>query len=159
MLLVRLSQLNFDSTALPSNFLGQERFRSISALFYRGSAAGIIVYDVTDRNSFDTVAKFWFRQLKQYALKDIIIALAGNKADLVDKRAVALDEVEAYCKANNMIHLETSAKTGQNIEELFIEIARRVPKALDGGGFKVVEVAAPPEDLEERSEGRKCCGS
>ena len=114
---------------------------------------------MTDRNSFDTVAKFWFRQLKQYALKDIIIALAGNKADLVEKRAVAREEVEAYCKANNMIHLETSAKTGQNIEEVFVEIARRVPKALDGGGFKVVEVVAPPKDFDDSgSEGKKCCG-
>ena len=57
---------------------GQERFRSISALFYRGSAAAIIVYDITDMKSFDTARKYWLGQLKTHAVRDCIIVFAGT---------------------------------------------------------------------------------
>ena len=60
---------------------GQERFRSISALFYRGSAAAIIVYDITDRKSFDTARNYWLTQLKTHAVKDCIIVFAGKLGD------------------------------------------------------------------------------
>ena len=57
---------------------GQERFRSIGALFYRGSAAAIIVYDITDRKSFETAKSYWLTQLKNHAVRDCIIVLAGS---------------------------------------------------------------------------------
>ncbi|XP_057861939.2 ras-related protein RHN1 [Cryptomeria japonica] len=107
---------------------GQERYHSLAPMYYRGAAAAIIVYDITNADSFAR-AKNWVQELLKQGNPNLVMALAGNKADVVAKRKVEPEEAETYAKENGLFFMETSAKTAQNVNELFYEIARRLPKA------------------------------
>lgn len=89
---------------------GQERFRTITSAYYRGSQAIIMVFDVTDQQSFIDICKFWMGEVEQYADKDAMLILIGNKGDLADLRKVSLDDIKAYCATKKMIYVECSAK-------------------------------------------------
>ena len=106
---------------------GQERYRSLAPMYYRGSAAAVIVYDITNKESFSG-AKSWVKELERRAGSDIVVALAGNKSDMESKRNIEFEEVSAYAQENNLLHFEISAKTGANIKELFTEVATKIPK-------------------------------
>eukprot|EP00555_Chaetoceros_dichaeta_P011492 CAMPEP_0198263204 /NCGR_PEP_ID=MMETSP1447-20131203/11600_1 /TAXON_ID=420782 /ORGANISM="Chaetoceros dichaeta, Strain CCMP1751" /LENGTH=198 /DNA_ID=CAMNT_0043951719 /DNA_START=150 /DNA_END=746 /DNA_ORIENTATION=+ len=106
---------------------GQERYRSLAPMYYRGAAAAIVVYDITDRDSF-AGAKSWVKELQRRGDPNVVIALAGNKADLESRHKVEFEEANAYAKANGIMHLETSAKNGTNVKALFVEIANKLPK-------------------------------
>eukprot|EP00501_MAST-03F_sp_TOSAG23-6_P000812 GSMAST32.ASY1.ANO1.842.1 assembled CDS len=134
---------------------GQERFRSISSLFYRGAGAALMVYDVTNRKSFETVRNFWLKQLRQYAVKNAIIALAGNKSDLDGmRRQVSREEAEAFAEEENIIYYETSAKSGENVFQIFGSIASEVSDCI---GFKVIGVEAT-RNLREINVPKSGCG-
>ena len=110
---------------------GQERYRSLAPMYYRGAYAAIIVYDITCTDSF-AGAKTWITELKKNATIDCIIALVGNKSDLELQRKVNKKDVEEYVKEVNIFHIETSAKTAHNVQNLFEEVARKlhiVPKS------------------------------
>jgi small GTP-binding protein len=107
---------------------GQERYRSLAPMYYRGAAAAIVVYDITNPDSF-TGAKSWVKELQRRGDPNVVIALAGNKADLEGRRAVDFEEANAYALENNLLHLETSAKNANNVKALFVEIAKTLPKA------------------------------
>ena len=85
---------------------------------------------IREQSSLDK-AKSWVKELQRQANENIIIALAGNKADLVadnpDKRAIATADAEAYAQSAGLLFFETSAKTGNNVEELFTAIAQKLP--------------------------------
>ena len=69
---------------------GQERFRTITSAYYRGSQGILLVFDITDVTSFDSIVKFWMNEVEMYAEKDAVFFLVGNKSDLEDQRAVPL---------------------------------------------------------------------
>lgn len=106
---------------------GQERYHSLAPMYYRGAAAAVIVYDITSTDSFSR-AKAWVRELQRQGNPSLIMALAGNKADLEAQRAVLAEEAQAYSTENGLFFFETSAKTAANVSELFMEIARKLPK-------------------------------
>jgi len=106
---------------------GQERYHSLAPMYYRGAQAAIIVYDITNMDSFGR-AKIWVKELQRQASPNIVIALAGNKADLANTRAVECDEAQAYADENGLLFMETSAKTAKNVNEIFVEIADKLPK-------------------------------
>ena len=108
---------------------GQERYRSLAPMYYRGAAAAIVVYDITNPDSF-TGAKSWVKELQRRGDPNVVIALAGNKADLEARRAVEFEEANAYAVENNLLHLETSAKNANNVKALFVEIAKTLPKSV-----------------------------
>ena len=109
---------------------GQERYHAIAPMYYRGAQAAIVVYDITDANSLAR-AKAWVRELQCHAPSDILIALAGNKSDLEIKREVQYEEADEYAKKNDLIFMETSAKNSHNVNEIFLEITRRLcPKVV-----------------------------
>lgn len=107
---------------------GQERYHSLAPMYYRGAAAAIIVYDITNNDSF-VRAKKWVQELQRQGNANLVMALAGNKSDLASKRKVESEEAQAYAEENGLFFMETSAKSAQNVNELFYEIARKLPKA------------------------------
>ncbi|KAL2038254.1 hypothetical protein N7G274_008903 [Stereocaulon virgatum] len=109
---------------------GQERYKSLAPMYYRNANCAVVVYDITQASSLDK-AKAWVKELQRQANENIIIALAGNKADLVaehpDKRAITTSDAEAYAREAGLLFFETSAKTAENVRELFTAIARKLP--------------------------------
>ncbi|CAJ2629573.1 ras-related protein RABF1-like [Trifolium pratense] len=97
---------------------GQERYAALAPLYYRGAAVAVIVYDITSPESFSK-AQYWVKELQKHGSPDIVMALVGNKADLNEKREVAVQDGTEYAEKNGMFFIETSAKTADNINELF----------------------------------------
>merc|ERR1712054_757968 len=106
---------------------GQERYHSLAPMYYRGAAAAIVAYDITNRDTFRR-AKQWVKELQRQGNPNIVIALAGNKSDLSSKRKVEPEDAETYANDNGIFFMETSAKTATNVNELFVAIARKLPK-------------------------------
>lgn len=104
---------------------GQERYHSLAPMYYRGAQAAIIVYDITNMDSFKR-AQTWVNELNERASAIKVIALAGNKLDLEDSRAVPIEKAEAYAKTHGLIFMETSAKTSVNVADLFYAMATRL---------------------------------
>ncbi|QCD85288.1 Ras-related protein Rab-5A [Vigna unguiculata] len=107
---------------------GQERYHSLAPMYYRGAAAAIVVYDITSMDSF-VRAKKWVREVQRQANSSLTMFLVANKADLEGDRKVSNEEGEEYARESGLSFLETSAKTAQNVNELFYEIAKRLVKA------------------------------
>ncbi|KAL5611664.1 hypothetical protein BROUX41_000756 [Berkeleyomyces rouxiae] len=109
---------------------GQERYKSLAPMYYRNANCAVVVYDITQAASLDK-AKAWVKELQRQANENIVIALAGNKLDLVqeqpDKRAVPIADAEAYAREANLLFFETSAKSGENVAEIFDTIAETLP--------------------------------
>mmetsp|Transcript_19220 Transcript_19220/g.44728 ORF Transcript_19220/g.44728 Transcript_19220/m.44728 type:complete len:228 (+) Transcript_19220:82-765(+) len=106
---------------------GQERFRSLAPMYYRGASAAVVVYDQTNSVTFDR-AQEWVRQVMTTSTNPkIVIALAANKMDMAEQRAIPLEAAEAFAKQEGLVFLETSAKTGKNVAKLFEAVALRLP--------------------------------
>ena len=108
---------------------GQERYKSITYHHYRKSAGGLIVYDITKRSSFDNIS-IWLNDLRQLADKECIIALIGNKLDIVQnnekKREVTKEEAQSFAYLNHLLFYETSAYNDENINDIFEEILQNI---------------------------------
>jgi len=128
---------------------GQERYHSLAPMYYRGAQAAIVVYDITNQETFAR-AKTWVKELQRQASPNIVIALAGNKSDLSAKRMVDHDEAYAYADENGLLFMETSAKTAMNVTDIFLAIAKKLPKgdqaAAAGGaqGRRITDADQPP---------------
>lgn len=99
---------------------GQERFHSLAPMYYRNAQAAIVVYDIQKASSLDK-AKSWVKELQRQANPNIIIALVGNKVDL-GERSVPREEAQAFANEGGLLFTEASAKTGENVMEIFTEI-------------------------------------
>ena len=103
---------------------GQEGYRSLVQNFFRGTALGILVYAINDIKSFNDVGT-WVKQLRAYSNPDIKMILVGNKNDLVEERKVTKEEGEKLSKELDFFSFyETSAKTGFNSKEIFIQAVK-----------------------------------
>jgi len=136
---------------------GQERFRTITASYYRGSNGIIIVYDVTDRESFDHVS-YWMKEIDRLASPDVCRLLVGNKSDLSEKRIVSTEEGQALANQHGVPFIETSAKDNQNVENLFTQMAIAMQKkqgALGPAGGSTGAVPLRPAQQVKKEGG--CC--
>jgi Ras-related protein Rab-6A len=105
---------------------GQERFRSLIPNYIRDSSVAVIVFDITNRQTFINCDK-WVEDVKAERGGDAVIFIIGNKVDKIEERIVTLEEAQAKAKSLEAFYLETSAKTGDNIKQLFKQIATTLP--------------------------------
>ncbi|XP_038971866.1 ras-related protein RHN1-like isoform X2 [Phoenix dactylifera] len=133
---------------------GQERYHSLAPMYYRGAAAALVVYDISSTDSF-TRAKKWIQEVQRQGNPHLVMALVANKADLETKRQVDNEEGELYAQENGLFFIETSAKTAQNVKELFYEIAKRLVKARAArrSGMKL------HEETQDRGRRLFCCST
>lgn len=133
---------------------GQERYHSLAPMYYRGAAAAVVVYDLTSMDSFER-AKKWIQELKRQGNPNLIMVLVANKADLDTNREVENEVGEQYATENSLLFYEASAKSAQNVNELFYEIAKRVAIAapLRPGGMKL------HSGSQERGSRLFCCNA
>lgn len=111
---------------------GQERFRSVTRSYYRGAAGALLVYDITSRDSFNALSN-WLRDARTLASPNIVILLVGNKKDLEDSREVTFTEASQFAQENELVFLETSAKTGENVEEAFLKCSKTILAKIEAG--------------------------
>lgn len=97
---------------------GQENFRSITRAYYKNSVCAMIVYDITSRLSFNNI-QTWVEDCKSNSPQTLLLMLVGNKKDLEEKRQVSTEEGLSLAQKNGMMFYETSAKTGENVEEVY----------------------------------------
>ena len=107
---------------------GQENFRSITRSYYKNTACAIIVYEISNKKSFENISS-WIEECKNTAPKSILMVLVGNKCDL-DNREVSEEEGREFAEKNGMLFFETSAKTGKNVEELFKESVKVIDQKI-----------------------------
>lgn len=105
---------------------GQDRYRAITSAYYRGSSGALVVYDVTNRTTFDKVI-YWLQELrKKFADPSIPIVLVGNKDDLRDRKVIPTEEGKGFAQRNGMFFMETSALMPRNVELAFNSVLREV---------------------------------
>ncbi len=113
---------------------GQEKFRAIIKDYYINCSFAIIVYDITDKNSFESVGQ-WVKDCKTYGNKNMHIVLVGNKTDLENERKVSTEEGQNLANEFNMDFFEISAQTGENIENIFQKICEFISDNIDAGNY------------------------
>lgn len=111
---------------------GQERFRSVTRSYYRGAAGALLVYDITNRETFNALSN-WLSDARTLASPNIIILLVGNKKDLDAERDVTFLEASRFAQENELMFLETSAKTGENVEEAFLKCSKTILAKIETG--------------------------
>ncbi|XP_010730089.2 ras-related protein Rab-6A isoform X2 [Larimichthys crocea] len=138
---------------------GQERFRSLIPSYIRDSAAAVVVYDITNVNSFQQTTK-WIDDVRTERGSDVIIMLVGNKTDLADKRQITTEEGEQRAKEMNVLFIETSAKTGYNVKQLFRRVAAALPgmdTTQDKSGEDMIDIKLEkPPELPVNDGGCSC---
>ncbi|XP_076811307.1 ras-related protein Rab-21-like [Clavelina lepadiformis] len=150
---------------------GQERFHALGPIYYRDSNGAILVYDITDEDSFQKV-KNWVKELRKMLGQDISLCIAGNKIDLEKSRHVSVEEAEEYALSVGAKHIHTSAKLNKGIDELFLALTKRMLQVSDtqspvqstgnssgtgrgAGRRNVVQVVN--EDEAEQPQKSGCC--
>ena len=155
---------------------GQEQYRSLTKIFYKDATAAILVYDITRKKSFDEIKNYWYKQLLDCAPSDIVVGLAGNKADLFDREQVSEEEAKEFAKEIKAIFRLTSAMTASGIDELFSAVGKKIldpdyddedvePEPLpEPTPKKTVEINTKGKGIKlgeggkEEKKKEKCCG-
>lgn len=129
---------------------GQETYKSVTRSYFRGASGALLVFDISRKSTFAHVTD-WLNDLRQIAEPDIVVILVGNKADLAtEKREVSEEEARTWAKANGVLrYVETSAKSGEGVEEAFLAVAERIYQNIMAGKY----------DLNDRRSGVKGPGA
>ena len=109
---------------------GGERFRALTSAYYKGAKGCVIVYDITNKRSFDNV-KEWIGQIEEYASAGVQILLVGTNCHMEDKRQVTTERGEQLATEHRTKFMEVSAETGHNVEECFIALARDIKRQIE----------------------------
>ena len=111
---------------------GQERFKTITTSYYKGAHAILVVFDITDRDSFDHIRN-WMADIDKFAKEGVLRILVGNKCDLTNNRQVSTEEAKEIANKYGIKYIETSAKDTINIDDLFISTAKYLLSKQTGG--------------------------
>ncbi|XP_069107571.1 uncharacterized protein [Argopecten irradians] len=142
---------------------GQERFRSLVPMYLRDAKIAILVYDVTNMDSFDSV-NGWLKDLLANSPANVKIALVGNKMDLPNQRQVPIQTAKHFASQKNIAFVETSAKTGENVDRLFSMLAEMMLEDADTLGRQIssdTTVSTPVVDVRDVGFPirKRCCKS
>lgn len=140
---------------------GQERYRSITSAYYKGAHGALIVYDITRKDSFDSVEK-WLSDLKNNGEEKMVIMAIGNKCDMVNERVISTEDGEAKAQRNNIAFLETSALNATNVAKAFDELIQKLYVAFkkdfeDNDEDDLGENANTIEIRTGNSKKEQCC--
>ncbi|XP_060058687.1 ras-related protein Rab-37 isoform X2 [Erinaceus europaeus] len=134
---------------------GQERFRSVTHAYYRDAQALLLLYDITNKSSFDNI-RAWLTEIHEYAQQDVVIMLLGNKADVSSERVIRSEDGETLAREYGVPFMETSAKTGMNVELAFLAIAKELKYR---AGRQAGEASFQIRDYVESQKKRPSCCS
>ncbi|KAI0797869.1 GTP-binding protein ypt1 [Abortiporus biennis] len=138
---------------------GQERFRTITSSYYRGAHGIIVVYDVTDNDTFTNV-KQWLQEIDRYASEGVNKLLVGNKSDLTNKKVVEYSVAKEFADQLGIPFLETSAKNATNVEQAFLTMAKqikdRMGAASTSAGPGKTSTITPGQTVQQQ-QGGGCC--
>ncbi|KYR01893.1 Rab GTPase [Tieghemostelium lacteum] len=123
---------------------GQERFRAVTRSYYRGAAGALLVYDVTRRITYNHLTT-WLTDARNLTNPNTVIMLIGNKKDLEGQRDVTYEEASAFAKQNGLIFVESSAKTGENVEEAFLRTAKLIFQSVQEGNVDLIPGGVSPQ--------------
>ena len=129
---------------------GQDRFRAITKNYFKGSQGIILIYDVTNRQTFENL-KNWISQIREEATQNEIIYIVANKIDMEDGRIINKEEGEKFAEELGVPYIETSAKIGINVDKTFEDLAERIDKVF---GLKPRMVK---KNLLYEKKNKKCC--
>ena len=148
---------------------GQESFRSITRAYYKNSVCAVLVYDITNRDSFEHISS-WIEDCLAQSPKTVFMVLVGNKSDLTEQRKVSFEEGHQMAKNNNMLFYETSAKSGQNVDKIFQDSAKEINNKINEGyydlesdicgikrGLNVGPGTVQINSGNSKSNRKKCC--
>lgn len=160
---------------------GQETYKSVTRSYFRGASGALLVFDISRRPTFTHVVD-WLNDLRQIAEPDIVVVLVGNKSDLAQnsdgesQRQVTKEEAEEWARKNGVLeYVETSAKSGENVEMAFGRVAERIYQNIEagkydlndrrsgvkgpgaGGGRKGGQVKLGASEASRQSSGGGCC--
>ncbi|EAU88348.2 GTP-binding protein ypt1 [Coprinopsis cinerea okayama7 len=138
---------------------GQERFRTITSSYYRGAHGIIVVYDVTDNDTFSNV-KQWLSEIDRYASEGVNKLLVGNKSDLTGKKVVEYSVAKEFADQLNIPFLETSAKNATNVEQAFLTMAKQIKDRMGStstpSGAAKSSTVTPGQTVQSQTGGG-CC--
>lgn len=116
---------------------GQERFRAVTRSYYRGAQGVLLVFDITRRRTFTHLTS-WLTDARNLTNPNTVILLIGNKKDMEDQREVTFEEAKTFAEENGLIFIETSAKTGDNVEEAFLKTAQLIFQNIQDGSIRTM---------------------
>ena len=142
---------------------GQERFRSISKAYFRNAVGALVVFDITNHQSFENVSS-WIQDFEVLGCPGAEMLLVGNKTDLEEDRTVSEQEIQHFASSHNIDYLQTSSYDGHNIEETFIRLMNNIMIRVLSGDFTIPNIQAqtPPVPImtptaSAAPESKSCC--
>ena len=143
---------------------GQERYKSLTKFFYKGAKMAILVYDITRKESFDSIKSFWYDQIKEFGDEGVILGIVGNKCDMYDEEAVPEQEAREYAKSIGAIFQLTSAQNNSGINELFKNIGAKyldpntkIEEPEPGQNNSIINAHDHIQKDNEQKKKKSCC--
>ena len=143
---------------------GQEKYKSITKIFFKGAKMAVLVYDITRRETFDIMKNDWYNELKEHGDPNIVLAIAGNKSDLYEKEKVPEQEAREFAKSIDAVFKLTSAQKNTGIDELFIELGKKFFEYNSGKKVKKPHtndnkdnIIIGPNGKKKEEQKKKCC--
>ena len=128
---------------------GREKFKSMTRIFYQGAKMAILVYDITRKESYDSVKNWWYKDIKEHGDPDIVIGIAGNKSDRYDDEEVPEQEAREFAESIGAVFSLTSAQNNSGIDELFKDMGK---KYLCPNSSTIESDIQKPEQKEESNQ-------